>query len=182
MPDDIVLQWKVLIVDDDRDNLMLAAEYLTYLGATVHTATDGVSGMEALKEFEPTIILMDLSMPMMDGWAMIGEVRKIEALKNIPVIALTAHAMPEVEGQVKEAGFTGYVTKPFVFSRLLRELKHWVAEREKPAAEKARSEAERAGDPPGGGEVIEKEAPQPPTAEIAAPPVKSHPESGITNG
>src|SRR5688500_10095694 len=145
--DDIVSQWKILIVDDDLDNQMLAAEYMKYLGATVRTANDGVKGLEVLKDFEPTIILMDLSMPIMDGWTMIGEVRKNEALKNIPVIALTAHAMPEVEGQVKEAVFTCYLINPFVFSRLLREIKQWLAahdeaerEHEKPAAEKAAPE------------------------------------------
>ena len=80
--DDIVSQWKILIVDDDLDNQMLAAEYMKYLGATVRTANDGVKGLEVLKEFEPTIILLDLSMPNMDGWTMFGEMQKDEALKR----------------------------------------------------------------------------------------------------
>src|SRR5688500_12164602 len=173
--DDIVSQWKILIVDDDLDNQMLAAEYMKYLGATVRTANDGVKGMEVLKDFEPTIILMDLSMPNMDGWTMFGEMQKDEALKRIPVIALTAHAMPQHEEQVKEAGFTGYVTKPFVFSRLLREIKHWLAEpEESDATEQAAQEQaaqERAaqaleGDPPTSGEAVKEAAPD----AVAPPP------------
>jgi two-component system, cell cycle response regulator DivK len=178
--DDIVSQWKILIVDDDLDNQMLAAEYMKYLGATVRTANDGVKGLEVLKDFEPTIILMDLSMPNMDGWTMFGEMQKDEALKRIPVIALTAHAMPQHEEQVKEAGFTGYVTKPFVFSRLLREIKHWLAEPEESDV------TGQEGNPPTSGEAIKEAAadavaPPPPTAQIEAPPVNPNPEAGTKN-
>ena len=171
MTDDIVSQWKILIVDDDLDNQMLAAEYMKYLGATVRTASDGVSGLEILKDFAATIILMDLSMPIMDGWTMVGEVRKLDAFTNTPIIALTAHAMPEVEGQVKAAGFTGYVTKPFVFSRLLREIKHWLAEREMAADSSQTSTQEPTPEP------------VPVASEKPAPPAADHqPEGGTSNG
>src|SRR5688572_18073487 len=116
MPDyQDVTQWRVLIVDDDIDNLTLAAEYLKYGGTSVETAQNGEAGLKVAKEFAPTIILLDLSMPVMDGWGMLEGLRKDPALASIPVVALTAHAMPQDRERVVAAGFDGYVTKPFMF-------------------------------------------------------------------
>jgi CheY-like chemotaxis protein len=120
--------WKVLIVDDDLDNLGVAAEYLQFIGATVQTAKDGQEGMQALDTFTPTVILLDLSMPNMDGWQMFKKVRDNPETASIPIIALTAHAMPEDRKRAVEAGFDGYITKPFMLDSLVREIKHWFAQ------------------------------------------------------
>src|SRR5690349_8829113 len=104
MPESLdVSQWRVLIVDDDADNLTLAAEYLKYVGANVRTATDGLEGLAAARDFMPTIILADLSMPNMDGWTMFEKIRADASLAGIPVIALTAHAMPQDRDRVVAA-------------------------------------------------------------------------------
>ncbi len=118
-----VSDWKVLIVDDDTDNLGVACEFLEFLGATVRTAGNGEEGLAGLKDFEPTVILLDLSMPVMDGWQMIEKLKKDEKLAAIPVIALTAHAMSHDRERVIQAGFDGHITKPFLLSSLVDDIK-----------------------------------------------------------
>jgi two-component system cell cycle response regulator DivK len=128
MTDQPLAGWTVLIVDDDADNLGVAAEYLQFIGASVHTALDGIEGLAVLEGIDPTVILLDLSMPNMDGWQMLRRVRKQERTRSVPVIALTAHAMTQDRERVFAHGFNGYITKPFMLATLLDELKRWVTE------------------------------------------------------
>jgi CheY-like chemotaxis protein len=117
-------KWIVLIVDDDFDNLNVAEKVLTFYGAQVHTATDGQSGLQKLREMErPTFILLDLSMPNMDGWEMLERIRKDKELSSLVVIALTAHAMPNDKEHIEKAGFDGYIAKPFVLTTFMEEIK-----------------------------------------------------------
>lgn len=121
-----VAKWKVLIVDDDVNNLDVATEFLEYLGATVRIAHDGQAGMEVLKDFTPTVILADLSMPHMDGWQLLIELRGKPETAAIPVIALTAHAMSADRDRVAAAGFDGYITKPFLLNGLVADVKRFL--------------------------------------------------------
>ncbi|MCD4684922.1 MAG: response regulator [Anaerolineae bacterium] len=105
--------WTVLIVDDEPDNLSIPKEVLTFYGAQVYTAGDGVTGLKVLEDISPTFILSDLSMPNMDGWEMLKRIRANPRLANVPVIALTAHAMSGDQARAIEAGFDGYIAKPF---------------------------------------------------------------------
>ncbi len=105
--------WTVLIVDDEPDNLSVAEKVLSFRGATVHTAINGEEGLKALEQITPTFVLMDLSMPRMDGWEMHKKMRENPLTAQIPVIALTAHAMEGDKDRVMAAGFTGYIAKPF---------------------------------------------------------------------
>lgn len=111
-----VQDWVVLIVDDDPDNLELACFILTWQRATVHTALDGQEGLELLQKIKPNLILLDLSMPNLDGWAMIEQIRSTPHVAQTPVIALTAHAMETDRYRAENAGFDGYITKPFRIS------------------------------------------------------------------
>jgi CheY-like chemotaxis protein len=106
-------EWTVLIVDDEPDNLSVAEKVLSFRGAKVHTATNGAEGLKVLEQVAPTFILMDLSMPRVDGWEMHRKVRENPRTAHIPVIALTAHAMEGDKERVMAAGFTGYIAKPF---------------------------------------------------------------------
>lgn len=112
----------VLIVEDEPDNLDVAQTVLEFNGAKVHTAGDGIQGLAILKEIKPSIILLDLSMPNMDGWEMIKHLRTNPDTKALPVIAVTAHAMAGDEERVAEAGFDGYIAKPFRFHTLMGEI------------------------------------------------------------
>jgi CheY-like chemotaxis protein len=118
-----VSQWRVLIVDDEPDNLTLASELLSFSGATVAITEHGVQLLEMVDEFEPSIILLDLAMPGMDGWEVQRRLRTRPELSFIPIIALTAMAMPEDAERAKMAGFDGYITKPFRVGSLLRDIK-----------------------------------------------------------
>jgi CheY-like chemotaxis protein len=119
--------WKILVVDDDEDNRNVASQYLGFLGAEVRTAMDGQSGLVELKAFEPTFILLDLSMPEMDGWEMHRRLRSEPKTANIPVIALTAHAMQEDAEKAIATGFNGYITKPFLLDTLIADIKKSLA-------------------------------------------------------
>ena len=105
--------WTVLIVDDEPDNLGVAQKVLNFNGAKVHIAANGLEGLQVLETITPTFILLDLSMPEMDGWEMLKQVRSLDKLANIPIIALTAHAMSGDKERILEGGFDGYIAKPF---------------------------------------------------------------------
>lgn len=111
--------WVVLVVDDEPDNLDVLAESLAYFGATVRTAANGEEGLEALKDFIPNLIILDLSMPKMDGWAMRQHVKNNPATAHIPILALSAHAMAGDKERALEVGFDGYMTKPINLATLL---------------------------------------------------------------
>lgn len=108
-----IKDWIVLIVDDQEDNLVVSSTTLQFQGAQVHTATNGQEGVEKLRTLHPTVILMDLSMPRMDGWEALRHIRENPETESIPVIALTAHAMGGDKERILKAGFNGYIAKPF---------------------------------------------------------------------
>ncbi len=115
--------WSVLLVDDEPDNLEVVAETLGYFGVTVRTAENGERGMEVLRDFLPSMILMDLSMPKMDGWKMRSCVKADPRTAHIPVVALSAHAMVGDKERAIAAGFDGYLTKPINVPTLMEDLR-----------------------------------------------------------
>ncbi len=117
-----ISQWTVLIVDDEPDNLKVAKTILAYQGASVHIAENGIKGLEALETLEPSFILLDISMPEMNGWDMIKALRENPKHAAMPVIALTAHAMAGDREKVLAAGFDGYISKPFRLTSFLQQI------------------------------------------------------------
>jgi two-component system, cell cycle response regulator DivK len=118
--------WTVLIVDDDEDNLSVLQQFLDFLGCTCHTARQGIEALEMLDKLPITLVLLDLSMPKLDGWQMIKELRAAEKIAGLPVIAVTAHAMEGDKVRALAAGFDGYISKPFLFVDMLQEIKRVV--------------------------------------------------------
>ncbi|MGF1506746.1 MAG: response regulator [Anaerolineae bacterium] len=120
-----IKQWAVLVVDDDADNREVARRLFSMFGAQVKTAENGKEGLQCLDEMTPTLILLDISMPVMDGWEMLyilRNEREEDGLADVPVIALTAHAMAGDESRVMNAGFDGYITNPFNTRSLLQDV------------------------------------------------------------
>jgi CheY-like chemotaxis protein len=115
----VVKNWIVLAVDNEQDNLDVVEKVLSYEGAKVYTAMNGIEGLAMLEIVTPTFVLLDLSMPVMDGWEMLEKLRANQVIKHLPVIALTAHAMDGDRDRALESGFDGYVTKPFRIGTLL---------------------------------------------------------------
>jgi CheY-like chemotaxis protein len=113
---------KFLVVDDEPDNIGVLVRLLTILGAQVTTAEDGAQGLEQARTSQPDVILADLSMPVMTGWEMLYTLKQDKALKAIPVIALTAHAMAGDRQRVMDAGFAAYVPKPIDVPKFIPEI------------------------------------------------------------
>ncbi len=121
--------WSILVVDDEPDNLEVVATVLSFFGMTVKTATDGMQGLEELKQLTPTLILLDLAMPRMDGWRMFEEIKNIPHLRQVPIVALTAHAMIGDEERILQAGFDGYLSKPVNLPTLLQDIQQAMAKK-----------------------------------------------------
>lgn len=102
----------VLVVDDLEDGRQICAEYLSFKGYGVATAADGVEALEQAFELLPDVILMDISLPRMDGLEATRRLRSDARTRDIPVIALTAHALKSARDSAIEAGCDSVVTKP----------------------------------------------------------------------
>ena len=95
-------------------------------GFDIIIAGDGQEGIDKAIEESPDLILMDLSLPTMDGWTATARIKEIEAVKNIPVIALSAHAMPVHRDRALKAGCSDYDTKPVDIKRLLEKISNFI--------------------------------------------------------
>jgi CheY-like chemotaxis protein len=114
---------KILYVEDNEDNVFMLKNRLTRAGHTVVIATDGAQGVAMALSERPDIILMDLSLPVLDGWQATRQIKGASDTKHIPVIALTANAMAGDREKPLAAGCDDYDTKPVELSRLLGKLK-----------------------------------------------------------
>ena len=110
---------KILLVEDNEMNRDMLSRRLERKGYEVVIAVDGQAGVDMASSAGPDLILMDLSLPVMDGWEATRSIKADAATQNIPVIALTAHAMAGDEQKALEAGCDDYDTKPVELNRLL---------------------------------------------------------------
>jgi CheY-like chemotaxis protein len=114
---------RVLIVEDNFDNREIYAELLRHAGYVTLEAENGLRGVEKAFEHRPDIILMDLSMPLMDGWEAIEVLKKDSRTAAIPVLAVSAHVILNGDyARAREAGFSCYLTKPVEPKDVLREV------------------------------------------------------------
>ncbi|UCC14315.1 MAG: response regulator [Gammaproteobacteria bacterium] len=113
---------KVLLVEDNEMNRDMLSRRLQRKGFEVAIAVDGQAGVDMATSENPDIILMDLSLPVMDGWEATRRIKSDGTISAIPVIALTAHAMQGDEEKALEAGCDDYDTKPVNFKRLLEKM------------------------------------------------------------
>ncbi len=117
---------RILVVEDNRDNMTLIVDVLSSLDHDVLQAFDGQEGLEMAQKDKPELILMDLSLPLMDGWTATRRIKANPELKAIPVIALTAHAMVGDRERALEAGCDDYLTKPINLSDLVSKLNEFL--------------------------------------------------------
>ena len=110
---------KILLIEDNELNLDMLTRRLERKGFTVISAVDGLSGIEKANQEKPKLIIMDLSLPILDGWDAAKKLKADHATKSIPIIALTAHAMKGDRQKALNAGCDEYDTKPVDFDRLL---------------------------------------------------------------
>jgi CheY-like chemotaxis protein len=118
-----VLQgWSVVVADDEEDSLVVATMLLEMAGADVRQARNGREALGLIRQLRPHFVLSDLSMPEMDGWLLMHELNTDRSTIDLPVIALTAHAMNGDRERAIEAGFTNYITKPLDPEKFLGQL------------------------------------------------------------
>ena len=127
-PYNILQGQKILIVEDEPDSLEIASILLQMYDADVITATNGREGLEQARKHRPKFIISDLSMPEMSGWEMIYTLKNDRSTMDIPVIALTAHAMTGDRERALAAGFHNYLSKPLRVETFVGDLLQLVAD------------------------------------------------------
>jgi CheY-like chemotaxis protein len=113
----------ILLVEDNDMNRDMIVQYLGHYGYTVLTARDGGAAVELARSAAPDLILMDISLPVLDGWEATRQIKAAPETARIPVIALTAHAMAADRQRSIEAGCDDYEPKPIDFARLLGKMR-----------------------------------------------------------
>jgi CheY-like chemotaxis protein len=113
----------VLLVDDYPDAREMYAEYLEFSGFDIVQAGNGVEAIERARDSQPDVILMDLSLPVMDGWEATRRLKADDATKDIPVLAVTGHALSGVSNAATKAGCDGFITKPCLPEDLVAEIR-----------------------------------------------------------
>ncbi len=119
---------RVLIVEDNADSRTLLTDILSTLACTVIAARDGVQAVALAISEKPDLILMDLSLPQMDGWTATSRIKADERLRHIPIIALTAHAMVGDREKALAAGCDDYVSKPIDLRELQQAISKYLGQ------------------------------------------------------
>lgn len=122
IPQDLLTGWDVVVIDDEADSLEVAEVILLEYGANVYTANNGKDGLKVVQQVRPRFVISDLSMPIMDGWGVIHAMKSDRTVMDIPVIALTAHAMVGDRDRAIRAGFHNYLTKPLTVDTFMADL------------------------------------------------------------
>lgn len=113
---------KILIVEDNEMNRDMLSRRLLRRGYDVVMAVDGQEGLDMMRSESPDLVLMDMGLPVMDGWEATSSAKSSEDVAGIPIIALTAHALEEDRIKAMEAGADDFDTKPVNLSRLLEKM------------------------------------------------------------
>jgi len=113
---------RLLLVEDNELNLDMLKRRLTRIGYSILIAKDGAQGVQTAEDQLPDIILMDMSLPVMDGWEATRMLKNNDATRNIPIIGLSAHALSEDRDKAISAGCDEYETKPVHLNRLLEKI------------------------------------------------------------
>ena len=120
---------KILYVEDNDDNVEILRRRLGRLGFELLAAVDGVQGIRMALEERPDLILMDLSLPVLDGWEATRRLKAAPETRHIPIIALTSHAMVGERENALAAGCNDFDTKPVEFARLLGKIRALLPEK-----------------------------------------------------
>jgi len=118
---------RILIVEDNPANLYLLNYLLTARGHTTESARDGVEGLDRVRSMRPDLVLCDLQMPRLDGYGVLRGIRSDPLLAGVVVVAVTAYSMPGDRIRVTQAGFDGYLTKPFDPETVIAQIEGYLA-------------------------------------------------------
>lgn len=129
----------VLVVEDYQDAREMYAAYLQFSGFEVAEATNGLEAIEKAQQLLPDIILMDLALPRLDGWEATRRLKKDARTRDIPIVALTGHALPGHAEGAQQAGCDAFVTKPCLPDALVAEIKRLLDAQQTDKGRKART-------------------------------------------
>jgi CheY-like chemotaxis protein len=116
----------VLVVDDLEDNRAMYAEYLVHSGYRVEQAADGVEAVDKTRRLKPDVVVMDVSLPLMDGYEATRQLKSDQGTRHIPVIALTGHTLASGWRAAREAGCDGFLAKPCLPEALVAKLEELI--------------------------------------------------------
>jgi len=117
---------RILIIEDQEDNRAIMRDLLGAAGYDLIEATDGGEGVELAKKERPDLILMDIQLPVLDGYEATRRIRTYAELKTVPIIAVTSYALSGDEAKTRAAGCDGYVSKPFSPRELLAKVREYL--------------------------------------------------------
>ena len=118
---------RILVVEDQPDNRQIIRDMLADTGYEIAEAENGEEALAAITKQRPDLILMDIQLPIMDGYAATRRIKTDPALKSIPVIAVTSYALSGEEKKAREAGCDDYVPKPYSPRQLLAKIRQYLA-------------------------------------------------------
>jgi two-component system, cell cycle response regulator DivK len=119
------MKTKILVIEDNEQNIYLVTFILEKFGYQVFQARDGLEGIQCARKENPDMILLDIQLPFMDGYAVARELRKIKEMSTIPIVAITSYAMPGDREQALKAGCTGYIEKPINPDTFISQVKNY---------------------------------------------------------
>lgn len=122
------MKTKILVIEDNEQNMYLTTFILEKHDFQVLQARNGVDGISLASQEKPDLILLDIQLPVMDGYAVARELRKIITLEKVPIVAVTSYAMPGDRDRTLEAGCTGYIEKPINPETFITEIKQYLLE------------------------------------------------------
>lgn len=117
----------ILLVEDNEDNRIVYSTILEHAGHRVIEATDGEAGVALARSERPDLILMDVSIPLLDGWEATRILKADPETRHIPIVALTAHALEEDRAKAREVGCDGYIAKPAEPRVVLAQVQEYLA-------------------------------------------------------
>ncbi len=121
---------RVLYVEDDTEHCLMLSNLLTSQGFTVETARNGLEGVEKAREWEPDVILLDLLLPLMDGFGVMNSLKEDPTTQDIPIIVISAWPTADNRKRVREAGAQNFITKPFHSEELVNTIRECLPQAE----------------------------------------------------
>ena len=121
---------RVLYIEDDTEHCLMLSNLLASQGFTVETARNGLEGVEKTREWEPDMILLDLLLPLMDGFGVMNTLKEDPTTQNIPIMVISAWPTADNCKRVREAGAQGFITKPFQAEELINAIRECLSQAE----------------------------------------------------
>ena len=117
---------KILVVEDQEDNRQILRDLLASAGYDMAEAENGQEALTVVTQYKPDLILMDIQLPLMDGYEATRRIKAMPEFNNIPIIVVTSYALSGDEGKAREAGCDAYVTKPYSPRALLAKIREYM--------------------------------------------------------